>query len=118
MKVNTLATLREMYETRLGKVPFPTRDCAIAGITDGVHGALVMFLADIAGIASHGQRLAAVTEERKHEFLRLTAKGFWERWPEHQARVTLEGTPDLYQLMADSEEARSLIRSYLDRALL
>jgi hypothetical protein len=113
--MDILITLREMYDSKLGKEPFPTKECASAGFTDRLHGELVMFLADIAGIASHGEKLATVSASRKLEFQRLTDRSFWERWPDARARVTPESTPNLYRRMEDTEKARLLIRKYLEK---
>jgi hypothetical protein len=107
--MDALDQLREMYEKKLGKGPFPTADCTAAKLTDREHGAVTTFLADIAGIASHGQRLASITEARKAKFRKTVARSFEEQWPNTSAKITPEISPRLFSLMMHSEEARLLI---------
>ena len=112
--MNVLATLRQIYETKLSKGPFPTKECADAGITYRLHGELLVFFADIAGIASHGERLESIGESRRREFQRLVERSFWERWPDARVKITPESTPELYELMEDTEMARLMIRDCLN----
>jgi hypothetical protein len=101
--------LREIYEKKLAAGPFPTADCSTARLTGREHGRLTMFVADIAGIASHGRRLDSITETRKWEFKKIVARSFEERWPATNAKITSERAPTLFHLMKDTEEARVLI---------
>ena len=111
-----LVRLREIYLQKLSGGPFPTNECAAARITGSLHGGLVVYLADIAGIASHGVKMATLEEPRKLEFQKLVARSFWERYPGAIRKITLAKTPLLFQRLADTEEARRLIKEYLDRA--
>ena len=110
-----LKRLRLIYEQSLGRGPFPTEECFTAGITGKLHGELVVYLADIAGIASHGQKLNAISPERRLEFLKLSSRSFWDKFqpPEVQQRISLEHTPDLFRLIEDTEQARQLILTCL-----
>jgi len=114
--LDDLKRLRLIYEQSLGWGPFPTEECFTAGITGKLHGELVVYLADIAGIASHGQKLKAISPERRLEFLKLSSRSFWDKFPspETPQRITLERVPNLFHLMEDVEEARRLIIAYLD----
>lgn len=111
--MDPLDHLREMYETRLKKGPFPNADCSAAGLTDREHGIVTMFLADVAGIASHGRKLAFVPKERKTKFRDFVARSFEERWPDTCAKITSERAPALFNRMKDTDEARLLIKRYL-----
>jgi hypothetical protein len=112
---NSLKRLRLMYEQSLGRSPFPTEECFIAGITEKLHGELVVYLADIAGIASHGQKLKTISPERRLEFLKLSSPSFWDKFPspEVQQKITSEHTPNLLRMMEDIEQARQLILACL-----
>ena len=74
----------------------------------------MLYLDDIAGIASHGVKLATLEEPRKLEFQKLVARSFSERYPGAIRKITLKKTPVLLQLLADTEEARLLIKAYFD----
>ena len=115
--MNALDQLREIYETKLREGPFPTAECSTARLTDREHGIVTIFLADIAGIASHGQGLASITVARESEFRKIVAQSFDERWPDTSAKITPEQSPTLFRRMSDSEEARLLIVRYLDRPI-
>jgi hypothetical protein len=54
--------LRKIYDEELGKGPFPTKECASAGIGGALHGNLILYFADIPGLASCGKRLRLVSE--------------------------------------------------------
>jgi hypothetical protein len=111
--LDTLNQLREIYERKLGKGPFPLADCVAVRLTDREHGIVTMFLADIAGVASHGRRLASITEARKTKFRELVARSFEERWPDTSTKITPERSPTLFCLMTDTDHARLLIMRYL-----
>lgn len=112
--MDVLDQLREIYETKLCKGPFPTSECSAARLTDREHGFLTMFLADIAGIASHGKKLDSITEARKGQFKKFVARGFKKKWPTTNAKITRERAPTLCNLMKDTEEARLLIVRYFE----
>lgn len=111
--MDALDQLREMYETKLGKGPFPLVDCHAAKLTDREHAIVTTFLADVAGIASHGRRLASITEARKTKFREFVARSFEPRWPDTCAKIAPERSPTLFRLMKDTDEARLLIMHYL-----
>lgn len=112
--MDALNQLREMYETKLRKGPFPLADCHAAKLTDREHGIVTMFLAYVAGIASHGSRLASITEARRREFEKFVARSFEEKWPATNAKITSEQAPVLFRLMKDREQARLLIGRYFE----
>jgi hypothetical protein len=109
-----LVRLHEIYLQKLGVGPFPTNECAAARITGSLRGGLVVYLSDIAGIASHGVKMATLEEPRKLEFQKLVARSFWERYPDAIRKISLEKTPVLFQRLEDTEEARLLIKAYFD----
>ena len=111
--MDALDRLRELYVTKLGKGPFPNADCSAARLNDREHGILVLYLADIAGIASHGRRLASISADRHAEFEKIAGRSFEERWPNTSAKITLERSPTLFRLMKDTEETRQLIMRFL-----
>ena len=111
--MDALDQLREMYETKLRKGPFPLADCHAATLTNAEHAIVTTFLADVAGIASHGRKLASITEPRKTKFREFVARSFEERWPDTCAKITPERSPALFRLMKDTDEARLLIMRYL-----
>jgi hypothetical protein len=113
VRQGVLVRLREIYLRKLRIGPFPTDECSRARIGGKLHGELVIYLADIAGIASHGVKLADLGESRKLEFQMLVARNFWESNPSARQKITLEKTPVLFQLLTDTEEARLLIKEYL-----
>jgi hypothetical protein len=107
-----LDRLRRVYTEKLGKGPFPTADCSTAKLTGREHGILTLYLA---GIASHGKKLQSITEARRIEFREMVARSFEEKWPATYAKITRERTPTLFRLLKDTEDARLLIVSCLDR---
>ena len=50
--------LRRIYAEELANAPFPTEECRAADIDAEAHGTLTLYLADIAGLASRGERLS------------------------------------------------------------
>jgi hypothetical protein len=110
--VDELDRLHEMYETKLGKGPFPLADCHAAKLDDREHGIVTLFLADVAGIASRGRRLASISEPEKTRFREFVARSFQQQWPETSAKITPERSPTLFHLMKDTDEARLLIVRY------
>ena len=72
--------LKQLYKDALAKGPFPTEQCGRAGITAAVHGELILYLAEIAGLASRGERgLAALSESEKAKFHKLASSGISTR---------------------------------------
>jgi hypothetical protein len=102
--------LKQLYDEVLGKGPFPTEECAQARITLAAHGELILYLADIAGLASRGEHgLAVLSENEKESFRQLASKSIWTRLPDVQERITADATPKLHALVNSSERARLLI---------
>jgi hypothetical protein len=63
---------RRVYDEKLAKNPFPSVECGQAPITGKLHGALILYLADIAGLASRGEQgQAAVSDQEKRRFREL-----------------------------------------------
>jgi hypothetical protein len=105
--------LRDILETELRRDPFPTNECRRLHVSPELHTALTTYIADIAGIASHGRKLATLDPPRRRQFKQYVAKGFWQRHPAAAEAITAEKTPKLHQLLIDTEEARLLIVQYL-----
>ena len=113
-----LVRLREIYLQKLSVGPFSTNECAAVRITGSLHGGLVVYLADIAGIASNGVKMATLDESRKLEFQKLVTRSFWELYPGAIRKITHAKTPLLFQSLTDTEEARLLIKGYFDNERL
>jgi hypothetical protein len=73
-----------------------------------------MYLADVAGIASHGSKLIGLEAVRREEFRKLVSESFTERWPQIAQQISINETPKLRRLMDDTEEARLLIKKILE----
>ncbi len=108
-KVEECLRLRSMYDLKLGRGPYPTSEVSPQLFPEPEPGTISMYLADIAGIASHGERLLALEVSRRNQFRALTAQSFAERFPDVSQKITMDRTPILRQLMNDTEEARTLI---------
>ena len=79
---------------------------------DRFHASLTLYLAEIAGIASHGKQLKKISSERKLEFQRIAAQSFFERHPDFgyiEQRIESSDVPDLKRRLKSTEEARLLI---------
>jgi hypothetical protein len=113
--VSDLKKLREIYDRQLSVGPFPTAECAVARIAGNLHADLVLYLADIAGLASRGEGLAELDQSTRHSFKHVVAKSFLEKYPECKERITAVDTPKLYQLISTTEQARLLIAGALSR---
>jgi len=115
LKEEILLKLAQLYEQELGVGPFPLEEARQVGRgKDWVrfHGCLNLFLADIAGIASHGKRLKKISSERKVEFQRIAAQPFFARYPEYhyiETRMQTSDVPGLKGLLDSTEQARLLI---------
>jgi hypothetical protein len=110
--------LKQLYNEALAKGPFPTEECGPAGITAAVHGELILYLAEIAGLASRGERgLAALSASDKAKFHKLASRGISIRVPDAATRITAQATPELHGLIAATERARILILKALESQL-
>ena len=106
--------LRQLYNEVLAS-PFPTEECGQARITMAAHGALVLYLADIAGLASRGERgLAALPESDRAKFRKLASRDVSARVVEAGTRITSQATPKLHALIEATEQARLLILKALE----
>ena len=105
-----------MYEQELAKGPIPLRDCTVAHINGKMHGELVLYLADVAGLASRGEQgLASLSESEKSGFRKYVNTSFYEEHPILRKRITQTSTPTLYALLESTERARQLILDILSR---
>lgn len=114
--MSVLTRLREIYYQQLSVAPFPNEECAIAGISGALHGNMILYLADIAGIASRGEELLRLEQATTQSYRVTIETGFWEKYPECQSRITAVTTPNLYRLISATEEARLLIKGVLTAA--
>jgi hypothetical protein len=110
--------LKQLYNEVLAKGPFPTEECGRARITAAAHGELILYLADIAGLASRGEDgLAALSGSDKAKFRRLASNGISTRVPEVTTQITSQATPELHALIRATEQARLLILKALESRL-
>jgi hypothetical protein len=110
--------LKQLYNEVLAKGPFPTEECGQARITAAAHGALVLYLADIAGLASRGEQgLAALPEPDRAKFRKLASRDVSTRLAQFGARITPQATPKLHALIEATEQARLLILKALEPQL-
>jgi len=115
LKEEILLRLAQLYEKELGVGPFPTRQTYEVGQGknyDRFHASLTLYLANIAGIASHGKQLRKISSERKAEFQRIAAQSFFVRYPDFgyiEQRIQSSDVPDLKRLLDFTEQARLLI---------
>jgi hypothetical protein len=107
--------LTRLYDEALAGRPFPFGECVNAQIKGRLHGELILFLSDIAGLASRGeQELTSLSKSERAKFRELASRGVSTRLPELQARISPQTTPQLYALIAATEKARVLILDILD----
>ena len=110
--------LKQLYEAVLARGPFPTQECGQARITAAAHCDLILYLADIAGLASRGNRgLGALSESDRAKFRKLASSGISSRVPQAAARITPQATPELHALIEATEEARLLVLKALESQL-
>jgi len=109
MVMNSIADLRRIYDEELGRGPFPTSECVAAGITGALHGNLILYLADIAALASRGEQLPAISEPEKSTFRQLASTGLFDRYPQLRSKISSSKTPKLNALVAATERARLII---------
>jgi hypothetical protein len=107
--------LRRLYDETLAKGPFLAIECGQAQIRGKLHGELILYLADIAGLASRGdQGLASLSEREKDKFRDLASRSIFGRLPEMRAKITPQATPKLQALLDATEQARLLILEALN----
>lgn len=110
-----LLKLAQIYTSELERGPFPNAQVHQAGQgrdLDDFHAHLTLYLAGIAGIASHGKQLKRISPERKREFQRISALPFFTKYPKLQyieKRIQSSDVPELKRLLDSTEEARLLI---------
>jgi hypothetical protein len=112
-RVEDCLRLRSMYDLKLRRGPYPTSEVSPQRFPEPEPGTISMYLADIAGVASHGEKLLNLELTRRREFRTLVAQSFAERWPDISQKITMNHTPVLRQLMNDTEDARVLIKEVL-----
>jgi hypothetical protein len=102
--------LKQLYKEVLAKGPFPTEECAQAQVTAAAHGELILYLADIAGLASRGEQgLATLSDHEKESFRDLASRSISTRLPQVRERITPDATPKLHDLIEATERARLII---------
>ncbi len=103
-------TLRRLYDEVLAKGPFPSKECAQARIAGHAHSELILYLADIAGLASRGEQgLGSLSDPEKYNFRTLASRSISTRLPQVRELITPEATPELHALIEATERARLLI---------
>lgn len=105
--------LRTLYEEKLKPGPYPTSEVTSERFPEPAPGTLLMYLADVAGIASHGEKLIGLAGIRREQFRKVTAESFAERWPQISQQISANETPKVRRLMDDTEEAPVLIKKVL-----
>lgn len=113
LRVEKCLRLRIMYDLKLWPGPYPTSEVTPQLFPEPEPSIILMYLADIAGIASHGEKLLNLKAARHDEFQRLVAQSFADQWPSISQKITKSATPVLHQLMNDTEDARKLIKEVL-----
>jgi hypothetical protein len=109
--------LRQLYDEILARDSFPAIECGQAQIDGRLHGELILYLADIAGLASRGEQgLASLSGQEKSKFRNFASRGIFKRMPEMQGRITPQATPRLHDLVEATERARLLILDALNRS--
>jgi hypothetical protein len=102
--------LKQLYNDVIAKGPFPTEECGQARISAAEHGELILYLADVAGLASRGELgLASLSKPEKEKFRELVSRSISTRLPQVRERVTPDATPKLHALIEATEQARLLI---------
>src|SRR5215467_7499730 len=96
--------LRAIYEKKLVSGPFPTAECSTARITGKLHGELILYLADIAGLALRGTDLTQLEEWEKKKFQLLASRSLYQRCPALEGKITTTGTPKLKALVDATEQ--------------
>jgi hypothetical protein len=112
-EVGDCLRVKRMYEGMLKVGPYPTSEVRVMGLTDSESANLSMYLADVAGIASHGVKLLALEASRRKKFQQVVAESFATKWPQINQRISASETPKMYRLMIVTEDARLLIKRVL-----
>jgi len=102
-----------MYEVKLGRGPYPTSEVTRKRFPEPAPSIILMYLADVAGIASHGEKLMALETTRRDHFRKIVECSFAEKWPKISRQISMNDPPMLCRLMTDTEEARVLIKKVL-----
>jgi hypothetical protein len=61
-----------MYEEKLKPGPYPTSESHTETLSGTDTGTLSLYLADVAGIASHGEKLIGLEAIRREQFRKIT----------------------------------------------
>lgn len=112
-KVEDCLKLRRMYEEKLKAGPYPTSEVTPQRFPEPAPGIILMYLADVAGIASHGEKLLSLESKRRDQFREVVAESFKDKFPDISQRITLGETPKLCRFIDDTENACVLIRKVL-----
>jgi hypothetical protein len=127
-RINELEEIKGFYlESSLGNGPFPLEDikrvCLISRVTVSVrydfHASLDLYLADIAGIASHGKKLDKLSPARSDEFREKVSKPFFDRYHDFrqlEPHITSINAPSLFKHMTEAEQARLWLKRLLGDA--
>jgi len=110
----TGAELEELYSSKLGRGPFPYKDCyALQKREDNPCADFIpeldMCFSDIAGYCDSASRLGDRPTDELRRAKKTLAKSFFERFPSLarlESLITAEQTPRLFELMELSEKAR------------
>jgi hypothetical protein len=110
--------LGSLYEAI--KHPFPYRDCSKLQRRDTKYEGLVadldLYLKDIAGYCTWGERLLEWSKPEIEKALKVLSRSFFERNPDYipmESLITEENTPDLYAKLILHERIRaSLLRLF------
>jgi hypothetical protein len=113
LRIEACSRLRSMYDSKLGRGPYPTSEVSPQRFPEPEPSTISTYLADIAGIASHGTKLLNLEVTRREEFRTFVAQSFADRWPDVSKKITTNHTPALRQLLNYTEDARTLIEEVL-----
>jgi hypothetical protein len=113
LRVEECVRLRSIYDLKLGRGPYPTSEVSPQKFPEPEPSTILTYLAEIAGIASHGEKLLNLGDTRRDEYRTIVAQSFADRWPDISQKITINDTPVLRQLMNDTEGARILIKKVL-----
>jgi hypothetical protein len=105
--------LESLYRDSLGRGRYPTSEVTPEAFPEPAPTTLLLYLADIAGMASQGEKLRSLETVRRRQFKEIVAQSFAEKWPLISQQITPEETPELHRLMNGTEEARVLIKTIL-----
>jgi hypothetical protein len=80
--------LRMLYEEKLKPGPYPTTEVTPGRFPEPAPGTLLMYLAGVAGIASHGEKLIGLAGIRREQFRNAVAESFAEKWPQISQQIS------------------------------